>query len=104
VPEPEALVAVLSSHASAPWRRAIASDARNRSSDADEHDLFADRAGQKLAGADQLFLSLSLLAWVGYNARDWATTRPPRSRGLDYVFILGPIFIREALELRDAAR
>jgi len=78
----------------------------------------------KLAGAAQFFLSLSMLAWVGYNAKDGAHNTPAAIKGLEYIFILGPIFfvmlggacfigwkldarrhgeIREALEIRDAA-
>jgi len=78
----------------------------------------------KLAGAAQFFLSLSLLAWVGYNAKDGAHNTASAINGLEYIFILGPIFfvmlggacfigwkldavrhgeIREALDIRDAA-
>ena len=46
----------------------------------------------KLAGAAQFFLSLSMLAWVGYNAKDGAHNTPAAIKGLEYIFILGPIF------------
>ena len=77
----------------------------------------------KLAGAAQFFLSLYLLAWVGYDAKDGAHNTAAAIKGLEYIYILGPIVfvmiggacfigwkldarrhgeIREALEIRDA--
>ena len=65
-----------------------------------------------------------MLAWVGYNAKDGAHNTASAINGLEYIFILGPIFfvmlggacfigwkldakrhgvIREALDIRDAA-
>ena len=78
----------------------------------------------KLAGAGQFFLSLYLLSWVGYNAKDGAHNTAAAIKGLEYIYILGPIFfvmlggacfigwkldakrhgeIQRALEIRDAA-
>jgi glycoside/pentoside/hexuronide:cation symporter, GPH family len=78
----------------------------------------------KLAGAAQFFLSLYLLAWVGYDAKDGAHNTAAAIKGLEYIYILGPIFfvmlggacfigwkldakrhgeIQKALEIRDAA-
>jgi len=78
----------------------------------------------KIAGAFAFALSFGLLAAVGYNAKEGAHNTAAAIQGLEYIYILGPIFfvmlggacfigwkldarrhgeIRFALEARDAA-
>ena len=49
-------------------------------------------ATSKLASAGSIILTFSVLAAVGYQAKEGATNTPEAIRGLELAYIIGPIF------------
>ncbi len=46
---------------------------------------------QKVAGAGSIFLSYTVLGWIGYQAKEGAVNTPDAILGMQFVYLIGPV-------------